>query len=75
MSGNASANTPGSTWTRCETYLDACQIGTILTVSATCGNSTRELMTVASQSMLTSRDPLSELLTELRELWPLVREF
>ena len=75
MIGKGSSNTPGSTWTRCETYMAACRIGTILTVSTTCGNSTKELMTVASESMSNSPDPLSELLSELRDLWPLVREF
>ena len=60
-------------WTRCETYMDACRIGTIVIMNETYGGSTRELMTVVSPSTSILRDPLSELLTELQELWPLVQ--
>ena len=42
-------------------------------VSATFGNSTKELMTVVSPSMLTSLSQQSELFDELLDLWPLVR--
>jgi hypothetical protein len=42
-------------------------------VSATFGNSTKELMTVVSPSMLTSHGRRYELFDELLDLWPLVR--
>ena len=73
MSGMPSSNTPASMWTQCETYMDECRIGTIMLMSATYGSQTKELMTVASPSTSISHDPLSELLTELQELWPLVQ--
>ena len=75
MSGGSSPNTPASMWTQCEHYVGNSRVGTIVVVSASYGGSTKELMTVVSPSMETLLNPLSELLTELQELWPLVREF
>lgn len=59
-------------WTRCETYLANLQHGIVLTVSAPCAPSTKELMTVASESILTSHEALSALLSELHDLSPLL---
>jgi hypothetical protein len=42
-------------------------------VSAASGELTKTLTTVVSPSILASPDPLSELLKELRDLWPLVQ--
>lgn len=73
MSGNGSSNTPGSMWTQCATYARGCHDGTILRVSESYGDTIKTLTTMASPSMLNSPSPLSELLTELRELWPLLQ--
>jgi hypothetical protein len=53
--------------------MDEYRIGTIMIMSATYGSQTKELMTVVSPSTSTSHDPLSDLLIELQELWPLVQ--
>ena len=75
MSGNGSSNTPASTWTQCEAYMESFLVGTIVTLSVSSGDLTRELMTVVSPSIETSPDPLSELLSELHDLSPLVPPF
>ena len=72
-SGPHSWNTPGSMWTQCEAYLDDFQHGTIVVMSGTCGGLTKELMTVVSPLIATSREQLYELSIELDELWPLVQ--
>jgi hypothetical protein len=53
--------------------MDECRLGTIHIVSATFGNSTKELMTVVSPSISISPDALSELFIELQDLWPIVQ--
>jgi hypothetical protein len=52
--------------------MDACRIGTIVGVSGTFGELTKELMTVASPLTLNSPMQPFELFEELQELWPLV---
>jgi hypothetical protein len=72
-SGPSSSNTPASMWTQCETYMDECRIGTIVSVS---GNLWRIDQRVNDRGIAIDLELAAEpfeLFEELRELWPLVQ--